>query len=125
MSSVGTQAMLLLVAGLESGDPPAQQLRTSPTGDLDKVAGLVALCHLCALSQHVLQIWSFRKTDQLFVSFHCGILGRPLSKSQLFHRVVEAIQQAYASSDADLGSLDTVTPTFTTHRDLFFFCNML
>lgn len=76
------------------------ELRSAPTGGLDQEAAqrLRALCPIRALALYIARTRPFCSTDQVFVSFHPGLLGRPLSKPRLSRWVVEAIRQAYASA---------------------------
>ena len=57
-----------------------------------------ALCPARALTAYIRRTQVVRKSDQLFVCYDHGRLGRPLSKSWLSHWVVDTIRQAYALS---------------------------
>ena len=57
-----------------------------------------ALCPARALTAYIRRTQAVRKSDQLFVCYNHGHLGRPLSKSRLSHWVADRIRQAYALS---------------------------
>ncbi|XP_051980853.1 uncharacterized protein LOC127642225 [Xyrauchen texanus] len=58
---------------------------------------LNALCPVCALRVYLDRTSSFRKSDQLFISWGPPHSGKPISKQCLSHWLVEAISLAYES----------------------------
>lgn len=80
------------------------KLYSAPTEGSDWQAAqrLVSLCPVRALALYVSCTQLIWIMDQLFIAFHPGILGRPVSKSRLSRWVVEAIRQAYASAGVPL-----------------------
>lgn len=63
-----------------------------------------ALCPVRALTMYIRCTEAVRRSDQLFVCYDPGRLGRPLSKSRLSHWVVDTIRQAYVLSGVPVPS---------------------
>ena len=68
---------------------------TSPSAGEEVLQSQSALCPVRALTAYIRHTQAVRKSDQLFVCYDHGRLGRPLSKPRLSHWVVDTIRQAY------------------------------
>lgn len=83
---------------------------SSPNAGEDAEQGLPALCPVRALTEYIRRTQAIRRSDQLFLCYSPGRLGRPLSKSRLSYWVVDAIRQAYVLSGVPVPSGSRHTP---------------
>ena len=71
---------------------------SSPSAGEEVEQSQSALCPVRALTVYIQRTQVVQKSDQIFVCYDHGCLGRPLSKSRLSHWVVDTIRQAYVLS---------------------------
>ena len=74
------------------------ELRSLSSSNAGEEVEDTTLCPVRAVTAYIQRTQAVRRSDQLFVCYDPGRVGRPLSKSRLSHWVVDTIRQAYVLS---------------------------